>query len=955
MADDKVRVNAQSKCFHGNSFFLSSAIFILVIINSSIFLAFTIHQLRQIGDVERMLLEKRLRLENMRASCWNNNYSKKEKLLQVIDQLPKIDRKYDKLRENMRRRQTSSISSLFQDLVHAQEQLLMQRCTPDTVICIKGQKGDLGFPGEKGNMGPDGSKGLPGIKGLDGQDGSPGEKGQKGIPGDKGLQGPQNGNGTKGDMGVVGDKGVPGLMGIKGDRGQTGVKGTSGGKGQSGSKGLPGVIGPKGDKGDSGPVGEQGAKGERGAVGAKGSIGNGTSCDCMDKPKFKESHQTESVHFGSNVTLDCSTTSLPEPTVTWIKTDSDGCFANFSKTSGEKIELKNIQPVDVGTYQCTAENAVGTSVKTITITSTDNPDVISCDFESGFCGWSQSKADDADFSRNTGILRTPTADHTPGKGGGGNYANIDSSAMTTGQKGKLESFFIPAQEKHCLTFWYYVDSASGAILKVKTKACSLDEATLLKLTSSGTGWKQARVDIPVDTHGRQIIFEAERGNSASDVAIDDVSFSNKECPPADKKPEIINKNQTIVVQKGDRAVLPCNVTGFPGPSFTWDKASACSTYQRNGQPLVITNASLSSAGTYKCIAKNRAGTDWGEIKLIVNETEICTFKSTEQCNWKNIQTGDNLDWVKQTGSTPSSQTGPSADHTNPNNGGYYMYMEASSPAATSNTAVLQYKTLPAGQPFCVHFWYHMFGNSMGSLRILAKDCKTNASVEIWKVSGDQGDKWNEACVLLEQGGHDYIPQIEAMRGQSYHSDIGIDDIEFRTGQCDCHTRIPVNLTCNFDGDICDGQGFRAQSSTTYQLRWSRAKGVTPSIGTGPDRDHTSGAGSYIFVETSGGSPGLKGSFISPQLPSNQEACLHFWYNMNGAEMGDLDVIVQPTTGNGTTILHESGNKGTRWFEAKMTIPSQTQPYKIDFQVTRGSGFKGDAALDDISIKDGPCV
>lgn len=90
----------------------------------------------------------------------------------------------------------------------------------------------------------------------------------------------------------------------------------------------------------------------------------------LDKPKFKESHQTESVHFGDNVLLDCSTTSLPEPTITWIKTDSDGCFANFSKTSGDKIELKNIQPVDAGTYQCTAENAVGTSVKTITITST---------------------------------------------------------------------------------------------------------------------------------------------------------------------------------------------------------------------------------------------------------------------------------------------------------------------------------------------------------------------------------------------------------------------------------------------------------------------------------------------------------------------------------------------------------------------------------------------------------
>lgn len=45
-----------------------------------------------------------------------------------------------------------------------------------------------------------------------------------------------------------------------------------------------------------------------------------------------------------------------------------------------------------------------------------------------------------------------------------------------------------------------------------------------------------------------------------------------------------------------------------------------------------------------------------------------------------------------------------------------------------------------------------------------------------------------------QGGHDYIPQTEALRGPSYHSDIGIDDIEFRTGQCNCHTIIRKYLT-----------------------------------------------------------------------------------------------------------------------------------------------------------------
>lgn len=80
-----------------------------------------------------------------------------------------------------------------------------------------------------------------------------------------------------------------------------------------------------------------------------------------------------------------------------------------------------------------------------------------------------------------------------------------------------------------VSFFYNLYLKSRKLFSLK--ACSLDETTLLKLTRSGTGWKQARVDIPVDNHGRQIIFEAERGNSASDVAIDDVSLSNKECPP----------------------------------------------------------------------------------------------------------------------------------------------------------------------------------------------------------------------------------------------------------------------------------------------------------------------------------------------------------------------------------------------------------------------------------------
>jgi hypothetical protein len=88
-----------------------------------------------------------------------------------------------------------------------------------------------------------------------------------------------------------------------------------------------------------------------------------------DKPIFHENNTTRHVQYGDNVTLDCSTSSAPEATITWTKTDSNGCFANFSKTSGDQIYLDTIQPVDLGTYRCVADNAVGNSAKFITLTT----------------------------------------------------------------------------------------------------------------------------------------------------------------------------------------------------------------------------------------------------------------------------------------------------------------------------------------------------------------------------------------------------------------------------------------------------------------------------------------------------------------------------------------------------------------------------------------------------------
>jgi len=45
--------------------------------------------------------------------------------------------------------------------------------------------------------------------------------------------------------------------------------------------------------------------------------------------------------------------------------------------------------------------------------------------------------------------------------------------------------------------------------------------------------------------------------------------------------------------------------------------------------------------------------------------------------------------------------------------GYYMYVESSSPRKAGDKAILQSQVFPANKQYCMSFWYHMKGKSMG--------------------------------------------------------------------------------------------------------------------------------------------------------------------------------------------------------------------------------------------------
>lgn len=86
---------------------------------------------------------------------------------------------------------------------------------------------------------------------------------------------------------------------------------------------------------------------------------------------------------------------------------------------------------------------------------------------------------------------------------------------------------------------------------------------------------------------------------------------------------------------------------------------------------------------------------------------------------------------------------------------------------------------PSG-PSCLTFWYHMYGNGMGTLRVVIP--MRNGDDQLWSKSGYQGNQWIQALVDISTLDN-YNIVFEGIRGINHRSDIAVDDIIFVSGPC----------------------------------------------------------------------------------------------------------------------------------------------------------------------------
>ncbi|XP_078495774.1 MAM and LDL-receptor class A domain-containing protein 2 [Ciona intestinalis] len=152
-------------------------------------------------------------------------------------------------------------------------------------------------------------------------------------------------------------------------------------------------------------------------------------------------------------------------------------------------------------------------------------------------GWSQSWSDQLTWrfrnkwtsSRNTG----PEYEHTENKG---YYAFVEADTGTVGNRGVMFSPRIHQKSNvtYCFDFWYHKrgEFGAGSLLNVfKTSSKRSTQRNLIKSFSEvHTHWRHALIKMNGQREPFRVGFEVILGNDNSDIAIDDVTMYEGNCP-----------------------------------------------------------------------------------------------------------------------------------------------------------------------------------------------------------------------------------------------------------------------------------------------------------------------------------------------------------------------------------------------------------------------------------------
>jgi len=320
---------------------------------------------------------------------------------------------------------------------------------------------------------------------------------------------------------------------------------------------------------------------------------------------------------------------------------------------------------------------------------------------------------------------------------------------------------------------------------------------------------------------------------------------------------------------------------------------------------------------------------------------------------------DDIDWTRDSGGTPSNNTGPATGA----DGANYIYVEASGNGTgyPNKRAIINSPCfdLSGETAATFNFSYHMFGAAdMGSIDLEVSTDDGENWASIWNQTGNQGNQWNaESIDLAAYAGETNMRlRFNRVTGSTWQADIALDALELSTdgggGGGGCTGGVGVPYTESFESSVGDWT-----QSGADDIDWTRDSGGTPSNNTGPSSG--SNGAWYMYVEASGngtGYPNKRAILNSPciDLSGETEANFNFDYHMFGSnDMGSITLEASTDGSSWTSLWSQTGNQGNQWNAQSVSLNAYAGGgVQLRFNRLTGGTWQADIAIDNINLSAG---
>jgi PKD repeat protein len=224
---------------------------------------------------------------------------------------------------------------------------------------------------------------------------------------------------------------------------------------------------------------------------------------------------------------------------------------------------------------------------------------------------------------------------------------------------------------------------------------------------------------------------------------------------------------------------------------------------------------------------------------------------------------------------------------------------------------------------------------------------TNANSQHPEVSFDVQGLYTISLNVANANGNDFLLRTDYVNVNSDAISLPFTEDFETAGLCattsDCGTTVCplpsgwINLTNDVEDDI----------------DWRTDEGGTPSAGTGPTVDASTGTvtGNYLYLEATS-CFGRTAQMVSPCIDlSGGSVSLSFSYHMSGADMGELHVdIFADGVWTKDIMTPIVGDQGVDWQDQLVDLNAYAgQVVYLRFVGITGPGFTSDIALDDIGV------